>query len=84
MNVCFASPFNLKGDQKKTLRILFCFPYILSCGHQIFNILVSTPHNTPLIMGDRDKNFEDPVPTTRVIRRTKYHLLGFYLITLYT
>jgi hypothetical protein len=34
-------------------------------------------------MGDRDKNFEDPMPTTQVIRETKYHLLGFYLITLY-
>jgi hypothetical protein len=34
-------------------------------------------------MGDRDKNFEDPMLTTPVIRRTKYHLLGFYLITLY-
>ena len=34
-------------------------------------------------MGDRDKNFEDPMPTTQVITKTKYHLLGFYLITLY-
>ena len=29
-------------------------------------------------MGDRDKNFEDPMPTTLVITRTKYHLLGFF------
>ena len=27
---------------------------------QIFKILVSTPHNTPIIMGGRHKNFEDP------------------------
>jgi hypothetical protein len=29
--------------------------------HQIFKILVSIPHNYYLIMGDRHKNFEDPM-----------------------
>jgi hypothetical protein len=41
------------------------------------------PHNDPIIMGDRHKSFEDPMNTTRDIRRTNYHLLGFYLITIY-
>jgi hypothetical protein len=34
--------------------------------------LVSTPHNTPLIMGDRRKNFEDPITQTQDIRKTKF------------
>ena len=29
--------------------------------HQIFNILVSTPHNMGCIKGDRHKNFKDPM-----------------------
>jgi hypothetical protein len=29
--------------------------------HRIFIILVSIPHNSPLIMEDRYKNFEDPM-----------------------
>ena len=45
--------------------------------------MVSTPYNTPLIMGDRHKNFEDPMPTRRDIKRTNYHPVGFYLITHY-
>jgi hypothetical protein len=44
---------------------------------KIFKNFVSTPIIPPLIMGDREKNFEDPMPTTRVIRKTKYDPLGF-------
>ena len=57
--------------------------YMSAYEHQIFEILVSTPHNTPLIMGDRHKNFEDPMTTSRDIKKTNHHLLGFYLITVY-
>ena len=39
----------------------FCFAFISARKHRIFKILVSTPDNTPLIMGGRLKNFEDPV-----------------------
>ena len=56
----------------------FCFPYISSPGDRIFKILVSTPHNTPLIMGDRHKNFEDPITWARDIRKTKFHLVRFF------
>jgi hypothetical protein len=42
-------------------------------------ILVSTPHNTLLIMG----GFEDPIIRTRVMRKTKFDQGGFYLATLY-
>jgi hypothetical protein len=36
---------------------------------------MSTPHNTPLIMGDRQRIFEDPITWTRVIRKTKFNVL---------
>ena len=29
--------------------------------HRNLNSRVSTPHNTPIIMGDRHKNFKDPI-----------------------
>ena len=32
----------------------FIFPHISSPGHRIVKILVSTPHNIPLIMGDTE------------------------------
>jgi hypothetical protein len=58
----------------------FFFPYISAPGARIFKIFVSTPHNTPLIMGDRHKNFEDPSTWSlgRDIRKTKFDLLGFF------
>jgi hypothetical protein len=34
--------------------------------------------NTPLIMGDRHKIFEDPITGTQEIRKTKFDLLGFF------
>jgi hypothetical protein len=30
-------------------------------------------------MGDRHKNFEDPITETRDIRKTKFDLLGFFV-----
>jgi hypothetical protein len=39
---------------------------------------VSTPHNTPLIMGDRHQNFEDPSTGAQDIRKTKFDLLGLF------
>jgi hypothetical protein len=46
---------------------------------QCFKMLVSTPHNTPLIVGDRHNNCEDPITWTLVIRKTKCHLVRFFL-----
>jgi hypothetical protein len=66
----------LKGGPKK---LKFCFPYISSPGDWIFKIYVSIPHNTPLIMGDRQKNFEDPITCAQDIRKTKFDLLGLFL-----
>ena len=34
-------------------------------------------------MGDRHKNFEDPITWTQDIRKTKIDLLGFFWATLY-
>ena len=34
--------------------------------------------NTPLIMGDRHQNFEDPSTGAQDIRKTKFDLLGFF------
>jgi hypothetical protein len=43
----------------------FCSCHISSYKYRIFKILVSTPHNYPLIMGGRDKNFEDLMLSAR-------------------
>ena len=67
---------DLKAETAKTSLTTFCFPFSAP-GARIFKILVSTPHNTPLIIGDRDKNFEDPITGTQDIRKTKFDLLGF-------
>ena len=53
-------------------------PYCLSPGDRIFKMLVSIPHNTPLIMEDRHNNFEDPITWTQEISKTKFDLLGFF------
>ena len=71
--------FNPTGCPQKMRHIKFCFPYISSPGDRIFKILVSTPYNTPLIIGDTYKNFEDPITWTRDIRKTKFDLLGFFM-----
>ena len=41
----------LKGVDKITLHLNFCFAPISAAKHRIFKILVPTPHNIPLIMG---------------------------------
>ena len=41
--------------------MIFGLPNISAGDHRIFKILVSTLHNYPLIIGDRHKNFEDPM-----------------------
>ena len=47
-----------------------CFPYISVRLHQIFEILVPTPYNIRIIMGGRDKNFDDPVQSDQDISKT--------------
>ena len=49
-----------------------CFLYILVRLHQIFQILVPIPYNTPIIMEGRDKNFEDPMQSDRDIKKTRH------------
>ena len=51
----------LKGVAKKTSHLNFCFAHIAAAKHRIFKILVSTPHNIPLIMWGRHKNFKDQI-----------------------
>ena len=51
----------LKGVDKKTLHLNFCFAHISASICRIFKILVPTQHNIPLIMGGRHKNFKDPM-----------------------
>ena len=62
--------------------MIFGSPYMSACEPLIFKNFVSTPHNYGLIMGDRIKNFKDPMLCGRDIRKTKYHnmkLLRFFL-----
>ena len=47
--------------------------------HRIFKILVSTPHNSPLIMGVRHKNFEDPMLYELKYRVNKFLKLYIFL-----
>ena len=54
-------PGDIKGVDKKTLHLNFCFAHISASICRIFKILVPTPHNIPLIMGGRHKNFKDPM-----------------------
>ena len=49
-----------------------CFPYILVRLHGIFKHFVPTPYNTHIIMGGRDKNFEDPMQSDQDRRKTRY------------
>ena len=55
-----------------------CFPYILVRLHRIFKILVPNPYNTSIIMGGRDKNFEDLMQSDRDIRKTRYGRRRFF------
>jgi hypothetical protein len=55
-------------------KIKCCFPYISAPGALIFKTFVSTPHNTPLIMGERHKDFEDPSTCGQDIRKTKFEV----------
>jgi hypothetical protein len=57
--------FDLKG-YIKLIGLNICFPYILASGDRIIKIII--------IMGDRNKNFEDPMPSTRDIKGTNYHM----------
>ena len=37
----------LKGVDKKTSHLIFCFAHISASKHRIFKILVPTPHDKP-------------------------------------
>ena len=41
--------------------IEICSGYISASDHRIFKNIVSTPHNLPLIIWSRDKNFEESI-----------------------
>ena len=52
----------LKGVQKINSLLNFFFADIsASAYYWIFEILMPTPHNIPLIMGGRHKNFTNPI-----------------------
>ena len=61
----------------------FCFPQIWASIHWSFKILVPFPHNIPLIMLGRHKNFKDPINRGWDISKTKIQNGGYYLHTLY-
>ena len=64
----------INSELKKTHLVKFCFPYISSSGDHIFEKIVSTPHNNPIIMADRHKNFGDPINWSRDKRKIKFDL----------
>ena len=45
--------------------------YVISFSLYHFKSYVSTPHNDPLVMGDRHTNFEDEMLSGQYIRKTK-------------
>ena len=49
----------LKGVDKKTSQLNLQSAHISASKHHIFKIRVPTPHNIPLIMWGRHKNFKD-------------------------
>ena len=51
----------LKGVQKINSLLNFFFADISASAYWIFEILMPTPHNIPLIMGGRHKNFTNPI-----------------------
>jgi hypothetical protein len=55
-----------KGWPQKKLTDQILYSSYLESGDQIFKILVSTPHNTHPIKGDRHNNFEDPIPGLKI------------------
>ena len=59
-------------------QINLCSPYISAPEHQLSKYFVSTPHNTPLIMGDRHKNIKDLMLSSCDI--IWFDLLGFVLL----
>ena len=73
----------IKGEAAKTSLATFCFPYISALGARIFKMLVSTPHNIAIIMGDRQKNCEDPSTCGWDVRKTKSCERRFCCLTLY-
>ena len=55
-------PCTTKGWPNKNVQFdKFVYSISQFIQHRIFKILVSTPHNTPINIGGRHKNFEDPM-----------------------
>ena len=50
---------DVKGVQKITSLLNFCFADISASVYLIFKILVLTPHDVPLIMWGRHNDFKD-------------------------
>ena len=63
---------------KKTSHLNFCYTHISSSIHRIFKILVCTPHNTPLIMWGRHKNFKDSMYRNWDMGKTRIQMWGFF------
>jgi hypothetical protein len=59
MSICATLMKSLKCGAIKMSTLKYCSFYISSYKYGILKILVSTPHNCPLIMEGRHKNFED-------------------------
>jgi hypothetical protein len=64
-----------------TLKYWLC--HISSYKYRIFKQFVSTPHNYPLIMGGRDKKYEDLMLSARDITWAIFQSRHFYCSTLY-
>ena len=57
----------------------FCFPHNFVRRSQIFEMLVSAPHNKyEYILGGRDKHFKDPMHSYQDIRKTIFWCSMFF------
>ena len=70
--------FYLKGVDKKTLHLNVCFAHISASICRIVKILVPTPHNIPLILGGRHKNFKNPINISWDMSKPKNQKGGFF------
>ena len=59
-----------------------CICHFSAEKHIIFKVFVPTPHNSLLIMGGSDNKFEDYLPWSRDMTKTKFDHLHFCSHTL--
>ena len=70
-------PHIIKGGRAKMQMAKVCICHFSAEKHIIFKVFVPTPHNSLLIMGGSDNKFEDYLPWSRDMTKTKFDHLHF-------